>query len=137
MTVPLRADWRAGEPAAGWPLAVGPPAEVEELVRVRLGIKQDLKITGNFFERFQALDQGTAVRLIANDPPSVGRYFSPIFTRELLEATQIFGLGLTLDNLEGMTLGPRLPDGRQSVLLVSDNNFTAGQASQVLLLALG
>ena len=45
--------------------------------------------------------------------------------------------GEPLDNVEGMTLGPTLPDGRQSVLLVSDNNFTAGQASQVLLLALG
>jgi 3-phytase len=49
------------------------------------------------------------------------------------------GLGLTLDNLEGMTLGPRLPDGRQSVLLVSDNNFTlipTPQVSQFLLFAL-
>jgi len=45
--------------------------------------------------------------------------------------------GEPLDNVEGMTLGPTLPDGRRSVLLVSDNNFTAGQASQVLLLALG
>ena len=45
--------------------------------------------------------------------------------------------GQPLDNVEGMTLGPTLPDGRQSVLLVSDNNFAAGQASQVLLLALG
>lgn len=45
--------------------------------------------------------------------------------------------GEPLDNVEGMTLGPTLPDGRQSVLLVSDNNFTAGQATQVLLLALG
>ena len=46
------------------------------------------------------------------------------------------GLGLTLDNIEGMTLGPRLPDGRQSLLLVSDNNFTPGQVSQFLLFAL-
>ena len=45
--------------------------------------------------------------------------------------------GEPLDNVEGMTLGPTLPDGRRSVLLVSDNNFTGGQASQVLLLALG
>jgi 3-phytase/alkaline phosphatase D len=47
-------------------------------------------------------------------------------------------LGLTLDNIEGMTLGPRLPDGRQSVLLVSDNNFTTTppQVSQFLLFAL-
>jgi hypothetical protein len=41
--------------------------------------------------------------------------------------------GLTLDNLEGMTLGPRLPDGGRALLLVSDNNFTAGQVSQFLL----
>ncbi len=46
-------------------------------------------------------------------------------------------LGLTLDNIEGMTLGPRLPDGRQSLLLVSDNNFTPGQVTQVLAFALG
>ena len=44
--------------------------------------------------------------------------------------------GLTLDNIEGMTLGPRLPDGRQSLLLVSDNNFTPGQVSQFLAFAL-
>ena len=41
--------------------------------------------------------------------------------------------GLTLDNLEGMTLGPRLPDGSRALLLVSDNNFTGGQVSQFLL----
>lgn len=79
-------------------LAVGAPTEVEALVRVRLGIEQDLKITGNLFDRFQALDQETAVRLISSDPPSLSRYFSPIFTRELLESAQILGLGLTLQN---------------------------------------
>jgi hypothetical protein len=41
-----------------------------------------------------------------------------------------------LDNVEGMTLGPLLPDGRRAVLMVSDNNFTPGQDSQVLLAAL-
>ena len=40
-----------------------------------------------------------------------------------------------LDNIEGITLGPRLPDGRQSVVLVSDDNFTPGQVTQFLLLA--
>jgi hypothetical protein len=40
---------------------------------------------------------------------------------------------LTLDNIEGMTLGPRLPDGSRALLLVSDNNFTDGQVSQFLL----
>ena len=79
-------------------LAVGAPAEVEELVRVRLGIKQDLKITGPLFDRFQSLEQETAVRLISNDPPRLGHFFEPIFSRELLEAAQILGLGLVLEN---------------------------------------
>ncbi|PYJ04471.1 MAG: hypothetical protein DME95_07685, partial [Verrucomicrobia bacterium] len=33
-------------------LAVGAPSEVDELVRVRLGMKPDLKITGQLFDRF-------------------------------------------------------------------------------------
>jgi hypothetical protein len=42
-------------------------------------------------------------------------------------------LNLKLDNLEGMTLGPRLPDGSQSLLLISDDNFQKSQTTQVLL----
>jgi 3-phytase len=45
-------------------------------------------------------------------------------------------LGIPLDNVEGLTFGPRLRDGRQSVVLVSDNNFAAGQFTQFLLFAL-
>ncbi len=42
-------------------------------------------------------------------------------------------LGIYLDNLEGMTLGPRLPDGSQSLVLVSDDNFRDMQLTQFLL----
>lgn len=45
-------------------------------------------------------------------------------------------LGFPLDNLEGMTLGPRLPDGTQSLILVSDNNFDETQVTQFLLFRL-
>lgn len=45
-------------------------------------------------------------------------------------------LGLTLDNIEGMTLGPVLEDGRQSLILVSDNNFSPTQTTQVITLAI-
>lgn len=45
-------------------------------------------------------------------------------------------LGIYLDNLEGMTLGPRLADGSQSVVLVSDNNFNDIQLNQFLLFQL-
>ncbi len=42
-------------------------------------------------------------------------------------------LGIYVDNQEGMTLGGRLPDGSQTLLLVSDNNFTKRQITQFLL----
>ena len=45
-------------------------------------------------------------------------------------------LDIYLDNLEGMTLGPRLPDGSQSLLLVSDDNFSDTQLTQFLLFRL-
>jgi hypothetical protein len=45
-------------------------------------------------------------------------------------------LGIYLDNLEGMTIGPRLPDGSQSLLLISDDNFNDEQISQLLLFRL-
>ncbi len=79
-------------------LAIGTVSEVDELVGVRLGIKQDLKITGNLFDRFQALDQETTLRLISSDPTDLDQFFLPIFSRELLASAQIFGLGLRLEN---------------------------------------
>ena len=45
-------------------------------------------------------------------------------------------LGIPLDNVEGMTFGPRLKGGRRSIVLVSDNNFAAAQFTQFLLFAL-
>ena len=79
-------------------LAIGRSSEVSELVRVRLGIESDLKITGQFFDQFQALDRDSAVRLISRDPPDLARVFSPIFTPELLGASQLFGVALGLQN---------------------------------------
>src|SRR5438093_6456339 len=79
-------------------LAVGAPEEVDELVLVRLGMKPELKITGQLFDRFQALDRDSALRLISRDPPDLARVFHPIFTRELLEASQLLGLAVNLQN---------------------------------------
>jgi hypothetical protein len=42
-------------------------------------------------------------------------------------------LGIPLDNVEGLTFGPRLKGGRPSLVLVSDNNFAATQFTQFLL----
>ncbi|MEH2286980.1 esterase-like activity of phytase family protein [Nostoc sp.] len=41
-------------------------------------------------------------------------------------------LDVLLDNIEGLTLGPKLPDGQQSLILISDNNFNSLQRTQIL-----
>jgi hypothetical protein len=41
-------------------------------------------------------------------------------------------LDVLLDNIEGLTLGPTLPDGQRSLILVSDNNFQPVQRTQIL-----
>src|SRR5262245_26313841 len=79
-------------------LAVGAPEEVDELILVRLGMKPDLKITGQLFDRFQALDRESTLRLISRDPPDLSRVFHPIFSRELLDASQLIGLAVNLQN---------------------------------------
>jgi hypothetical protein len=45
-------------------------------------------------------------------------------------------LNIYIDNLEGMAVGARLPDGSRSLLLVSDNNFSDRQVTQFLLFKL-
>ncbi|ACC84852.1 phytase [Nostoc punctiforme] len=39
-----------------------------------------------------------------------------------------------VDNIEGLAFGPKLADGRQSIVLVSDNNFSSTQYTQILTL---
>lgn len=41
-------------------------------------------------------------------------------------------LDVLLDNIEGLTLGPKLSDGQPSLILVSDNNFQSIQRTQFL-----
>lgn len=59
----------------------------------------------------------------------------------LLDLTEVLAeLEIPLDNLEGMTFGPRLPDGRRTLLLLSDDNFASPrgtQRTQVLAFAVG
>jgi hypothetical protein len=79
-------------------LAVGSSREVNQLVEVRLGMRPDLKITGQLLDRFQALDQESALRLISRNPPDLARLIHPVFAHELLDSAQLLGLALTLQN---------------------------------------
>ena len=117
-------------------IAVGGPEEVDELVQVRLGLKQDLKITGQLFDSFQALDQESALRLISRDPSNLARIFHPIFARQLLDSSQLLGLSLALKNpakarllihcstgAQASELAQRLHDEPQSWLHVQDSDL--------------
>lgn len=42
-------------------------------------------------------------------------------------------LGIFIDNIEGITFGPKLANGKQSLLFVTDNNFSEKQKTQILL----
>ncbi|SHL55417.1 esterase-like activity of phytase family protein [Flavobacterium xanthum] len=41
-------------------------------------------------------------------------------------------LGIFIDNIEGLTFGPKLANGNSSLIFVSDNNFSEKQKTQVL-----
>ncbi|WP_285610807.1 esterase-like activity of phytase family protein [Actinokineospora globicatena] len=57
----------------------------------------------------------------------------PVRKRLLVDLADL-GLS-TVDNIEGITWGPRLRTGERSLLLVSDDNFSATQVTQVVALA--
>lgn len=58
---------------------------------------------------------------------------TPIQKRLLLDLAT---LGIPLDNYEGMAIGPQLPDGSQSLILISDDNFNPLQTSELLVFRL-
>jgi hypothetical protein len=79
-------------------LGIGGDKEVAELARVRLGISPDLKITGPLFDRFQSLKEWNAVRLVSREPSLLAKLFPSIFEKELLDASSLLGLSLSLQN---------------------------------------
>ncbi|WP_414527011.1 phytase [Nodularia chucula] len=55
--------------------------------------------------------------------------------KRLLVNLDDLNLETGLDNIEGLAFGPTLPDGRQSIVLVSDDNFNPAQFTQVVTLS--
>ena len=45
-------------------------------------------------------------------------------------------LGIFIDNIEGLTFGPKLANGHPSIIFISDNNFSEMQKTQVLVFEL-
>lgn len=45
-------------------------------------------------------------------------------------------LGIFIDNIEGLTFGPKLASGNQSLIFISDNNFSETQKTQLMVFEL-
>jgi len=63
-----------------------------------------------------------------------GATYNPV-SKELL--FDLDSLGIPLDNLEGISFGQTLSNGRRSLILVSDNNFSPAQFTQFLAFEVG
>jgi len=56
------------------------------------------------------------------------------FTDQVVKKTLLANVtasGVKPDNLEALALGPRLPNGHQSLLVMSDDNFSAAGSPQI------
>ena len=78
------------------------------------------------------IDAATEVLTVAS---MAGRPLRPMTKSLAVDMTRTPGLS-PLENIEGITLGPKLPDGHQSVVFVSDDNFSPNQVTQFLLFAM-
>lgn len=68
---------------------------------------------------------------IINNPSLIHNNQITLVKKQLL--LNMDDLGVFTDNIEGVTFGPVLPNGHQTLLFVADNNFAAYQRSQFFL----
>ncbi len=87
---------------------------------------------GNNIRLYEVLSQDATDISDIDSLLAVGDELSEVNAVEKNLLLDFSDLGITLDNIEGMTLGPVLPDGRQSLIVVSDNNFSDAQMTQFL-----
>ena len=132
----LRYNLKTGRLERQWiyvtdPIAEAPVPATQFAVN---GLVELLPLNNNFLI---AMERSFSVG--APDTGNTIKLYTVRLTRRTAEKRLLLNLdtlGIPLDNVEGMTFGPRLPDGRRSVVLVSDNNFAAAQFTQFLLFAL-
>jgi hypothetical protein len=75
----------------------------------------------------------------ADDVSTVAALPQP-YTGRTLDKTLLVNMtdiGVVPDNLEGLSLGPRLADGRTALVVISDDNFSDTQIGQFLLFEIG
>lgn len=80
--------------------------------------------------RIYLADAGSATD-VSNISSLQGRSDVQLIRKQLLFDMET--LGRYIDNVEGMSFGPRLPNGNASLLLIADDNFDAKEQSQIFL----
>ena len=94
--------------------------------------------TGRTMNRIRLfrIDLRGASDVSAYDSLKAAAALTPVRKTLLLDLSNVSGLdaGLApgLDNFEAMAFGPRLPGGRQTLILASDDNFNVSQRTWVL-----
>jgi 3-phytase len=104
------------------------PLDDDTLIAMERSFSVGAPGTGNTIKLYRVELRGaTNVNGVAS---LAGTHYQPARKTLLLDLDD---LGIPLDNVEGLTFGPRLHHGRRSLVLVSDNNFAATQFTQFLL----
>jgi hypothetical protein len=80
--------------------------------------------------RVYAIDT-TGATDIAAVPSLASANYIPVTKRLVIDLAKTTDVG-PVDNIEGMSWGPALTDGKRSLVLVSDNNFNPAQITQFL-----
>ncbi len=75
-------------------------------------------------------DISSATDIKGNSSLQMNTNFTPATKKLLLNMD---ALGIYIDNVEGMTFGPILPNGHKTLLFISDNNFDGKEKTQFLL----
>lgn len=75
-------------------------------------------------------DLSKATDIKNNESLQVNKGFTPATKKLLLNMDK---LGIYIDNIEGMTFGPTLPNGHKTLICVADNNFAILEKTQFLL----
>lgn len=144
----LELDPASGKPVAQYAYTL-PPVPVDKAPNGAFapdnGLPELLALSNNEFvavERAFADGVGNTIRLvlatIEPDTTNVqsfkslqGASYKPMKKQLLLEMPITYQ-GVKIDNIEGATWGPRLPNGNRTLVLVADNNFADNQVTQFL-----
>ena len=109
------------------------PFDTQSLLSMERSFSVGVPGTGNTIKLYTVSVEGADD---VNGIESVAPILGSIETAQKSLLLDLDALGLPLDNVEGMDFGPTLPDGRRSLILVSDNNFAPAQFTQFLLFAI-